>query len=185
MAWDGSVLRTNFRPGPFQIGVGAAAAEVGVGECSDMTWAWGYDIQKKYGGAFFGTSTVVDAVVKGFIATAEFVIHQTDVVDLARVFALATLSSGATSKSLIPTAALVIGKSLYASATRIRFHYMSEAVLTDETQDIIVEKGIIIPRGEMTAFDLDDERVILQPCEMIAFYNATDDSPFKFGVNAA
>jgi len=173
------------RPGPFQIGVGVAGSEIGVGECGDLEWWWGYDVVKKMGGAYLGTSTLVDAVVKGIIGGATFSMHQIDSVNLLKVFPLATLSAGATSKSLTPTTALVVGKALQAIAARIRFHWMSEATLTDESQDVVCESGIIIPRGDPVSYDLDEERVIVQPCELLAFWDATTDTPFVFGKNVA
>jgi len=183
MAWTPKEDASKIYAGPYLIGVGPAGSEESLGDCEELRITSGYTWNEVMGGSFTGTDTLVDLVVKGVKARAAFLMVQTDPTGLKRGFSLATLSAGATSKSLVPTVALVVGKSMLAGATRIRFHKYSVTDLTDETQDIIFEKGVIIPVDEEWAADGTRSNAI--PCIAVGFWNSTDGGPIKFGKNVA
>jgi len=182
MVWTSNILGGSIRTGPFQIGVGAAGSEEGVGECDEVQVFLGYDIVEKFGGSFLGRSSLIDAIVQGIRAGATFMCEQMDTTTLDRMFALGTLSAGNSSKSLTLVNTTIVGKSLLASASRIRFHYEGQSTKTDETKDIIFPKGIIVPTDDPFTIDGSEENM-RQPCAVLAFWDSTTTGPVVLGQN--
>lgn len=173
MAWTPSEDITKIYSGPFLIGVGAAASEVSMGEVAEVEVTTGYHLLDIYAGCFYGRQTKIDSIVDGIEAGATFMLLQTDTTTLDTAFALATLSAGATNKSMTLDVDTICGASLAASATRIRFHKYSVASLTDETKDIIFPKAIIVPAPE--PFSVDGSGATMIPCVLLAFPDSNKD----------
>jgi hypothetical protein len=182
MVWTSNISGGDLRTGPFQIGVGAAGSEQGVGECDEIQVFRGYDIVEKVGGAFLGRTSLIDAIVQGIRAGGTFMGMQMDETTLDRLFPLATLSTGNSSKSMTLTNTTIVGKSLLAQASRIRFHYEGQSTLTDETKDIIFPKGIIVPTDEPYTIDGSEDNM-KQPFAVLAFWDVTTGTAHISGQN--
>jgi hypothetical protein len=87
---------------------------------------------------------------------------------------LSTLSTGPTNKKLDLVVTSIAGKSMLASASRIRLHKYSVASLTDEYSDIIFPSGVIVPTADPYSIDGTEEGN-RQPCEITAYPGDTDD----------
>ena len=183
MTWSAKESAATIYAGPYLIGVGVAGSENSVGECEELRLVTGYTWDEITGGSYTGQDTLVDTIANGIKARASFLMMQTSPTDLLRVMQLATLSVGSTSKSIIPTCALVVGKSMLESAARVRFHKYSVSSLADETQDVIFPKGIIIPTDEEWAADGTQANKI--PCVVIGLWDSSSGSPVTIGINAA
>lgn len=147
MTWTASESLTIYS-GPYLVGVGVSGSEVSIGEIDSLAVRMGYLTEQHMGGAFFGTDTVYDEIPKGITASATCRFKQVfNTALLAQWCALSTVSAG-TTKSLTFDVATVCGKSLRASAARIRFHKYSVTDLTDETQDIIFPLAVAYPIEE-------------------------------------
>jgi len=148
MTWTASESLSIYT-GPYLVGIGVAGSEYSIGEVGDLAVSFGLSVEQHKGGAFYGTETVYDEIPNGInaYATCRFKqVFNTTLLDKWAI--LATLSTGATSKSLTFDLDVWIGKSLRASGARVRFHKYSVVDLTDETQDIIFPLAVPYPVPE-------------------------------------
>lgn len=167
MPWSTNEALANIKAGPYTIGQGASGSEESVGELDQLALTAGYELSPIFGGAHYGSATVVDDGIKGVVVFGTFVLKQYDTQSLNRIMPLSTLTTGGTNKLLTLDLNEIVGRQLGSSAARVRLHKISVADLTDEYSDIIFPKGIVVPVGD--SYDIQGEDSNMQPCMIRAY----------------
>jgi len=178
MPWTESALGADIIAGPFQLAQGSAGSETSLGDITDLKVTIGYETENIYGGAFFGTATIIDQVFTGVTVSATFGLLQ-HIGDLNKVVpALAApgnvLSTGPTSKTLTLDVDVICGTVATDYDARWVLHKRSVASEADTSYDIVFPAAVVYFAPEEFGAMGDDGHLII-PCKLVAFPDSNKD----------
>ncbi len=178
MAWTEKALAADIIAGPFQLAQGSAGSETSLGDITDLKVTIGYETEDVFGGAFFGTATVIDQVITGVTVNATFGLMQhigdMDKVTTALATVGETLSTGPTSKTLTLDVDTICGTVATDYDARWVLHKRSVADESDTSYDIVFPAAVVYFAPEEFGAMGEDGHLII-PCKLVAFPDSNKD----------